>query len=182
MNNYHNLLLAGIAAMLLGGAADARLVKSWTHSELLERSEIVVVGKPTSVRATGKTGTIQLGKNPPVPVIFYSAKVDVIATIKGKKVAKEITIIYSNVDPEETPVLANGPSRVWLKEGKQFLLYLKKGDGDAYVGVLNGDYDDGQASKLLSKRNRRTGAGGKRAVASPVSLRSGTVDLALPQL
>ncbi len=147
MNNYHNLLLAGIATLLLSAAADARPVKLWKPSELFTRSDVVVVGEPTSVRATGKTGTIRLGKNPEIPVIFYSAKVDVILTIKGERMAKEIVVTFSTVNSNEIP--PNGPNRFWLKAGQLFRLYLKKGDGNTYVGVLDGDYDDGDASMLL---------------------------------
>jgi hypothetical protein len=94
-------IFAGITILLLSHMASARPMIDWTPAELFERSEVVVVGKPTSVRATGKTGKIQLGKNPETPVIFYSAKVQVIATIKGEKVAKEIAIMFSDSENED---------------------------------------------------------------------------------
>jgi hypothetical protein len=165
MSTNSNLRLAGIVVMFTCSAALARPYQIWAPSELLDRSEIVVVGRPTSVKATGKTGTIRLGENPEIPVIFYSAKVEVISTIKGEKVAKGITIIFSTVDPVKTPVLKNGPTRFWLKEGKLFLLYLKKGDEDAYVGALDGDFDDGQASSLLSNSNTEQGVANQRPAA-----------------
>lgn len=161
MRSYTIPMLAGITLTLLSHAVEARIMRFLTPFELLNRSEIVVVGRPTSVKATGKTGTIQLGKNPQIPVIFYSAKVEVIAVIKGEKVAKGITIIFSTIDSVKMPVQVNGPFRFRVEEGKNFLLYLKKGDGDTYVGVLDGDFDDGQASILLSKSNTEQSSGGK---------------------
>lgn len=145
-------ILAGIGLILLSHAASARPMKNWTAAGLFERSEIVVVGKPVSVKATGKTGVIQLGKNAEMPVIFYSARVEVIATIKGEKVAKEIAVVFSLVDSKKASVQVNGPMRFWLGEAQLFLLYLKKGNGNIYVGALDGDFDDGPASILLSYR------------------------------
>ncbi len=151
MKHYYKLLLAGIATLFLSNAAVARPVKLWTPSELLERSEIVMIGKPTSIKATGKTGTIQLGKNAETPVQFYSAKVEVIALIKGEEVVKEIAVEFSTVNSDEVQI--NGAIRFWLEEGRLFLLYLKKGDGGTYVGALDGEFDDGQAGVRLPETN-----------------------------
>ncbi|NNE91096.1 MAG: hypothetical protein HKN23_05570 [Verrucomicrobiales bacterium] len=147
MRNYNIPILAGITLTFLIQVASGRPMRTWTPAELFERSEIVVVGKPTSVTATGETGKIQLGKNAETPVRFYSAKVQVIAAIKGEKVAKEITVKFSTVSSEKPQI--NGAMRFWLGEGQLFLLYLKKADEDIYVGVLDGDFDDGPASVLL---------------------------------
>ena len=70
-----------------------------------------------------------------------------ILTIKGERMAKEIVVTFSTVNSDE--IQPNGPNRFWLKAGQLFRLYLKKGDGNTYVGVLDGDYDDGDASMLL---------------------------------
>ena len=156
MRNYAIPMLAGITLMLLSPAVVARPVKLWTPAELFERSEIIVVGQPTEIQATGKTGTIQLGKrNPVIPVAFYSAKLRIVETIKGQQLEKEITIEYSQVDYSQLdpPGLENGPGRFWVEEGGLFLLYLNKSGEGVYVGALNGDFDDDQASKLLARKN-----------------------------
>jgi len=161
MRNYAIPMLAGITLMLLSPAVVARPVKLWTPAELFERSEIVVVGQPTEIQATGKTGTIQLGKrNPVIPVAFYSAKVRIVETIKGQQLEKEITIEYSQVDYSQLdpPGLENGPGRFRVEEGGLFLLYLNKSGEGVYVGALNGDFDDDQASKLLARKNTQDGA------------------------
>jgi len=150
------VILAAIGMILVINAAEARPVKLWTPAELFERSEIVVVGKPTKVEPTGKTGTIQLGeRNPMIPVAFYLAKVQILQTIKGLPIEKEITVEYSQVDHSQLdpPVIVNGPGRFWVEEGGLFLLYLNKSGSGVYVGTLNGDFDDGQASKLLARKN-----------------------------
>ncbi len=157
MTRKNSLPLIGIAILTSINLATAEPVKMWSPAELYERSEIVVVGRPTSVEATEKTDRFQHGKrSPAIPVRVYSAKVNVIATIKGiygKQVPKEITITFSTKDLENMPEVNPAPVWFWVKEGQMFLLYLKKGDGDTYVGALDPLYYNGQASRLLSNNN-----------------------------
>ena len=142
------------SAVLLTNFAAARPMKIWTSAELWDRSDFVVIGKPKEIRATGETGTIQLGeKGAKIPVRYYSAKIEVVEIIKGKTSARETSISYSRVNYAvlNPPVLVNGPGRIWLEEGELFLFYLKKSKEGMYVSALDGDFDDAQAVKLLTR-------------------------------
>jgi hypothetical protein len=156
MNRFLTTLTLALA--LLAGPATARPMKVWKPTELLEKAELVIVGKITSIVPWGKGSTIQLGSNAPIPVKRECATVEPIATIVGKNVPKKLTLTYTNADYEklDPPVLINGPHRINLIKDKLFLLYLKKGPGDVYVGALDGDYDDGPAVKILNPDPRPT--------------------------
>ena len=118
-------------------------------AELLERSDVVIIGRVLSVEPTGKSGKIQLGKNPQLPVAFHCGKIEPVAIIKGEDLPEMITLTYSSVDNDKLnpPILVNGPHRIWLEKDRLFLFYLKKAGGAeaAFVGALDGDFDDGRA-------------------------------------
>lgn len=143
-------------------AANAGPVRLWKPAELFERSEIVIIGQPFEIKATGEKGSIQLGGGRILPTVFYTAKVRVDEVIKGddlrmelhalrvKKEAKVISVTYSIID-ESKIVDDHYVHRVSLQDDRLFLLYLKASKDGVYIGALNGEIDDYQAAKPLRK-------------------------------
>lgn len=157
-------MLPAILVLALMPAGMARPMKTWTPAELLERADLVVAGKALNVKPTGEEGVIQLGKsNPKTPVKFLRATVEVIAVVKGKKIADEIEVDFSPVDFEKLggQAIVNGAMRLRLAEDQLYLLYLKKRKDGRYVGVLDGDFDDYAAAVLLSKKPEKPRAVGE---------------------
>ena len=85
----------------------------------------------------------------------------VIALIKGEETAEEITIEFSPVDFEKLggKAIVNGAMRLRLTEDQLYLLYLKKGEGASYVGVLDEHFDDYAAAVLLSTPEKKKARG-----------------------
>ena len=133
-------------------ALHAGAVRTWKPMELFERAEVVIIGRPTKVMATGEKGTIQFGNRKEgreIPIAFFTAKVHVVAVIKGEDIEKEITVKYSRVDYTRIP----GPvhvQRIGLGEDVLYLLYLNPTSGDDYVGALDSEFHQRQAAKALA--------------------------------
>ena len=144
-------LLACLAVTIFTDMSQARPVRWWNPEELAERSDFIIVGQPIEIKPTGKDGSIKLGTNPDVPIKFYSAKVRVIARIKGS-LPKEIQVEFTQVDFEKLGgAVINGPGRFALTTDHIYVLYLNKKDEEgAYVGALFGEFDDNQAAVTVA--------------------------------
>lgn len=125
-------------------------VRTWKPDELLERSEVVIIGRPTQITATGKKGTIRFGhreEGREIPIAYYTAKVRVVKVIKGDNVKEEITLTYSQVDYTRTPDIVH-VCKMNLRSGGFFVFYLNP-EGEGYVGALNDEFHDGQAASPI---------------------------------
>ncbi len=143
-------LLLGVAFLSLLCVAEARPVRWWTPAELCERSDVVVLASPTSVRRTKRRGQIQLPGNAPLPVVTYEATLSVKHAIKGEEL-KQIEFHYSALDTKRVKAVANGPSRLHLTKGSVYVLYLRKKKGSSvFENALEGKFDDGQAAVLVA--------------------------------
>jgi hypothetical protein len=149
-------------------------VRLWKPSELLERSEIVIIGQPFDIKATGETGSIQMGGGSIFPTVFYTAKVRVDEVIKGddfrmvvhnlfvKNEAKVISVTYSIID-ESKIIDHHYVHRVTLQDDRMFLLYLKASKGGVYVSSLDGEINDYQTAVPLRKLPAEQGGTGQPA-------------------
>ena len=145
------LSFVGCLFLTFVSSSSARPVKWWSPEELAERSEVIIVGQAIDIKPTGKKGSIRLGgTNPEVPVLFYRATVQVNATVWGEKVEGTIEVEFSQVDFEKGGRIVNGPGRFALSKGQIYILYLKQGRGESYVGALFGEYDDNQAAVVIA--------------------------------
>ncbi|MBN2309043.1 MAG: hypothetical protein JXR94_08740 [Candidatus Hydrogenedentes bacterium] len=144
---------------MLSASVQARPISYLRPDELSERADAVVVASPVRIEKTGETGEIRLGESPPLPVAEHAATLDVKCVIKGRDL-REIEFRYAPVDWQKIPQpIVNGPSRIALVKDAVYVFYLKKADGDGYVSVLDGEYDDFQAATLIAKAGTgRTGA------------------------
>lgn len=152
----HARQLAFLLAVVCFGNAFARPFRIWEPEELSEKADVVLIGVVTEVVETGETSTIRLGDRPPLPVKVCRASIRVIERIKGD-VSGGITLVFAGLDDAKIgkgkdPVfILNPPDRIWVRTDAMHLMYLKRTESqNAYVGALDGDYDDGQAVKLLS--------------------------------
>ena len=139
-------------------SARADWVKKWKPSELFERAEVVIIGQPTEINATGKKGTIRLNPRHTAPSAIFKAKVRVVEVIKGEALigenghlkAEEIAITYSRVDETKREnVHLDYVYRIDLKKDGLFLLYLNRSKEGGYVNALEGERNDYQAAKPL---------------------------------
>lgn len=143
------LLSVAVAA---GATAEAwsRPVRVPDHNELFERAEIVVVAVVTEIKDTGKSSTIQPGASQPSRIKIMHARLNVLHTIKGRA-PEEMLFRYEPLDHEKMKLIINGPMRIFIEEGKSYLMYLmKKPKADYYIGVFDGSYDDGFAVKSVA--------------------------------
>ena len=151
-----------IVLQLAISPARAGEVRLWKPTELIERSEIVIIGQPFEIKVTGEKGSIQLGGGRILPTVFYTAKVRVDEVIKGddlrmeihelfiKKETKVISVTYSIID-ESKLVDDHYVHRVSLQDDRLFLLYLKASKDGVYIGALDGEINDYQSAKPLRK-------------------------------
>ena len=76
--------------------------------------------------------------------------------MKGKATGPVI-VQYAPLERRIIGGVENGPDRFSVQAGNMYLLYVKRTpDGTFFVGALDGQYDDGQAVKLLSSDTNRT--------------------------
>jgi hypothetical protein len=138
------------AVILVVILAHARPVKFWQPDELYKKADAVVIAVVKEVRKTGRTAEIQLGKtNPKYKTLEFAAKLHVQHVIKGT-VSEQCELKYETLDPESIDIIVNGPGRIHMEKGKVYLVYLKNTPKKAsYLGVLAGDFDDGQAVKEI---------------------------------
>jgi len=138
-------------------SAHARPVRLWQPEELYEKADVVIVGVVEQTRDTGRTATIRLGNNPPLPVRRFRATVRIVEILKGKG-ENSMVIEYAPLDWKaiKQPV-GNGPGRFMVQRDKMYLLYLKRtAEGAVWVGALDGEFDDDQAVKLLPQQTEKT--------------------------
>ncbi len=115
-----------------------------TPEELMQRADVVIVGLPTKIELTEKKGHTQFHGGKIIPLQYYEARVRIGKVIKGEGLGEELSITYSNqIDA------THAVSRIWLREGEQSLLYLRRAENGKYVGALEGELHDGQAASPL---------------------------------
>jgi len=145
------------ATFLVCAISEARPVRPWSPKELYDRSDAVVLASPLTIEKTTEIGEIQLGGNPPLPVVTYKVQLMVRYAIKGEDL-KRIEFRYSALDDQrmdEKPVV-NGPGRIWLQQDAMYVFYLKKVKEDGrvfFVNALEGEFDDNQAVVLIAPRS-----------------------------
>ncbi len=106
-------------------------VPHFTPAEMLQRADVVIVAQPIEIKLTDKKGHIQFHGGKVVPLNYYEAKVRIDKVIKGDELGGELLIAYSN-----QIVATHAVSRIWLREGVLYLLYLKRTEDGVYVGAL----------------------------------------------
>lgn len=155
--NRRIILIVSISALMLSiSSAHAGAVRLWTPKELFERSEVVLIGCPIHIEATGKKGTMRFNERlSPIPTDIYSANVQIIQVIKGDELmdrgrlrVKEVEVIFSRVG--KTVIIdTQYVHRISLKKDGLFLFYLNPTKDGTYLNALEGEVNDSQAAKSL---------------------------------
>jgi hypothetical protein len=148
-----------VMSFLLSIAVEARPVRSWSAKELCDKSDIVVLATPVTIEKTNETHDIRLGKNPPLPVVTYKAKLSVQYVIKGEGL-KTLEFRFSPLDYAKLPGkgIVNGPLRIRLEKDAIYVFYLKKQKKAGQVfftGVLEGNFDDAQGVVLVAPQSTK---------------------------
>ena len=151
-----NILILISALLLPISLVRAGAVKFWTPKELIDRSEVVIIGRPILIEDTGRKGSVLYGEiKLPIPTDIHSAKIEIIQVIKGEKLmeygqlkVKELAMTFSKVG--ETKLIdTQYVYRIDLSTDRLFLMYLNSTEDGSYLSALEGEVDDYQAAKPL---------------------------------
>jgi len=124
-----------------------RITRTWSPTELEEKSDVVVIGIVTDVKETGERSRVKRGFHSALPAKIRQATVEVIETMKGGQ-RQELVFEYRALDwgKMTLQIRRNWPMLISVEKGKPYLMYLrKKKDEDIFVGALDGFFDDGWA-------------------------------------
>ena len=133
------LALATVANLVLAGTVDARLIRTWSDSELVEKSDLVVIATPTATSDTKeRVGLPGLDHQ---PVVGVETKFEVIAVRKGEKSVKSLILHHYRVDGFTVP---NGPNLVSfdISKKQKFVLFLVREKDGRYAPTV-GQVDPG---------------------------------------
>jgi hypothetical protein len=132
--------LSAALLLLLTTVADARLIATPSHQELLDKSDLVVIAVATASRDTaertdlpGMTVTMPDNKTRGFAVAGMETRFEVSAVLKGRKSLKELVLHhYRQADDQPT---INGPMLVAFEPGKKLphLLFLVREKDGRYA-------------------------------------------------
>jgi hypothetical protein len=143
MNMMTKTLALALIYAISASSLSARGVRVPGPDELAAQSTLICNGLVESI---AEDGTDKGHVNPWESVNHFTAKIKVLHVFKGDAPA-EIEIKY----PLGPNGLGNGPIQIQLTAGARFRFFLKSGpNAPYYVGVLDGQYDDGFAVEPLS--------------------------------
>lgn len=137
-------LIAGIC--LFAGTVFARTGWQFTPEQLWPKAEVIVIGQVEDVEITRESRELRASDKVPVSVQMAKAKVRTLGVNKGELAFEfEFRFFTPTVDLPDK----RGPTLVDIQPGGRYRFYLKK-NGDHYISVLHGGYDDGYAVHLLA--------------------------------
>ena len=133
-------ILLSISLVLASfGILDARIVRTWTDQELLDKSDLVVIAVPTATHDTQERGPLPGDERQ--PVIGVQTDFSVTSVLKGVQSTKTVTLHHYRPDKMEVP---NAPSFVSFdpRAARAFRLYLARQSDGSYAPVA-GQEDPG---------------------------------------
>ncbi len=119
MKPTHLAVLAAAFLILLASTASARAVRPWPYSELLEKSDLVVIATPTGTTDTSEQ--IDLPGFTGQHVVGVETKFAISAVFKGDQAAKEITLHHYRI-ADGAPSVPNGPMFIAFQPADNQLL------------------------------------------------------------
>ena len=124
------LVLVAIAPQLLM----ARIVKTWTYREMLDKADLVIIATFESTKDTAERRTLE-DIIPPIEGIGVESEFESRIILKGDKGIRRFRLHHYRIENAEQ--IANGPRLVEVQSGKHptFLLFLVKEDGGRYAPV-----------------------------------------------
>jgi hypothetical protein len=127
MKSLRLFVLTTVFLLVSTGIVGARVVRTWSYQELLDKSDLVVIATPTATNDTKEH--IGLPGYNIQPVIGVETKFEVSAVLKGDKSLKILVLHHYRADAIKVP---NGPGFVSFDPAKErtFLLFLvREADG-----------------------------------------------------
>lgn len=142
------LFLATALFLCLAGHVGARPVLTITPEQLVERADVVCNGLVLDVTKTGRKGEVVLHGNKGLAAEWWKARIKVLSVFKGSA-PTEIEMTFPQLDWEKVKMVNNGPLQIGIAPQKRYRFYLNHA-AKAYVGALDGEFDDGGAVEALS--------------------------------
>ncbi|HEV7405851.1 MAG TPA: hypothetical protein VGO11_23100 [Chthoniobacteraceae bacterium] len=143
-------LLLLVLVGLVGGVSLGRPVRIWSHQEMLEKADLVLIAKPLS---TKETGEISGGNGGWPAMVGIATTFEVVAVLKGDKALKQVTLSHYRLRKASDEVeFIDGPAllKLDLKEGRAYLLYLHRDTDERYT-PLSGQIDPGSSILKLEE-------------------------------
>ena len=139
------LVLAAGVLLGLTGIVCARCVRIWSYQELLDKSDLVVIGTATTTNNTKEH--IQLPGFIGQLVLGVETKFAVSAVLKGNQGTNDLILHHYQADDAAVP---NGPDFVSFDPAKKrtFLLFLVREPDGRYAPAV-GQADPGLAIRVL---------------------------------
>jgi hypothetical protein len=132
------MLVAAALVLIATGTASARLIRNWSHDELFDKSDLVVIGTVTAAKDSDER--IELPGLEAQRVIGVETTFAVLSVIKGDAKLKEFTLHHYRADGGIVP---NGPTFVAFSPDKRtFIAYLVR-EADGRYAPTVGQLDPG---------------------------------------
>lgn len=137
-----HIMLIGLILSFLLVPSYGRLKYRWTYEELAEKSDLIVIATPISVKKRGKSVfpgarmTEEDGSSKPIPAIKTRVKFEVLAVLKGTHEGETLVFNYLRPVPINKLILS-GPLVPYFgtHEKRRFLMFLKRDSKEGYTTV-----------------------------------------------
>ena len=132
MRSLRLTFLAAVFYLLSIHLVSARLMRSWTYQELLDRSDLVVIAKPSATGGTKEE--IDLPGYTAMRVTGVETKFQISAVLKGEKNLKDFTLHHYRAAKPDFPY-PNGPNLLSFDPSKNqsYILFLNREAGGRYA-------------------------------------------------
>ena len=133
-------------ATVTRGSAEGRKLRAWTHQELVDSSDVVLVGVPYQTRETsdrqGMDPDAGMGHTG-VAVVQRETLFRISVVLRGKVDAETLAVHYLNYHvPPKIEISSPRFMRFEVPSRFAYLLYLRRRPGGGYVPT-GGDWDAG---------------------------------------
>ena len=150
LKTVHSLASLILLVLFLPMHADARFVQDLDVKTLMERSQLVFVGKVRSVKPSGITTALTYPTWEGVVFEWLKVEVEVVESVKGTKKREVVqTLMLSIRGPGPT---INSPGMVDPKVGQYHLLCLLPTSNTGVFASVTAPFDDDQAIFLLDRQ------------------------------
>jgi|GEM_PF-1424703 len=141
MNAIRLLPVVSAVSVALSGFASARLMANWTHQQLLEKSDLVVVALPVASADTKEE--TNLPEITAARVTGVETKFSVSSVLKGDNALKDFVLRHYRLTNTGGPVF-NGPTLAAFDpaRGRSYLLYLVR-EAEGRYAPATGQTDPG---------------------------------------
>ncbi len=110
----------------------ARIIESWTHQEMFEKADLVVIASVVSTKDTSERGTLLNN----IPVVGVVTEFEISLILKGKQSAPTISLRHYRLQSDDDLMIVNGPRLIRLAKAQPtWLLFLTREPSGTYSPV-----------------------------------------------